>query len=202
MAALLILPLLAARMMLGCAEAPAPPVQPAAVPLGQRQLLLFQPDAQYYLSDPQPFPAAPETPLPEVLQALARQLSETYFASGNGEAPSGIQVVLQAIHTLPLPQNRRLTLVVVDLQDPRGAALQGFFQGSSGGQTTFHMLAATLLQPQLEPPLADGLFVLYNGGPFPALDHIDLRGIVIPAAVHASVGNAIYRRQRRQGPSP
>jgi hypothetical protein len=194
--------LLAAGALLGgCSEAPAPPSQPAAPTLGQRQLLRFQPDDQDYLADPEPFPLPPATPLPEVLQALARHLSKTYFAPDRNQASGGMRVDLQAIHYLSLPREGALTLVVVDLQDPDGEGLQAFFQGSSGAQTTFNMLAATLLQPQLDPPLADGLCVRYNGGPFPLLEHIDLRGIVTPAMVRRCVRNALYRRQRHIRPA-
>ena len=55
-----------------------------------------------------------------------------------------------------------------------------FFQGSGGGQTTFYILAATFMQPHLDPPLIDGLVLLYNGTLLPELDHINLRGILIP----------------------
>lgn len=54
-----------------------------------------------------------------------------------------------------------------------------FFQGSDGGAKTEAMICATLLQPQMDPPLLDGLIFLYNGAVLPSLDHVNLSGILI-----------------------
>ena len=55
------------------------------------------------------------------------------------------------------------------------------------------MLAATFLQPHLDPPLVDGLILLYNGEEFPTIDHVNLRGIVTPQAIRPVVTKALYR---------
>ena len=88
---------------------------------------------------------------------------------------------------------RDYRLAVINMIDPQLEALQNFFQGSSGGLTTFYMLTATFLQPQRDPPLADGLILLYNGDEFPATDHVNLQGIVTPQAIRAVVTNVLYR---------
>ena len=47
--------------------------------------------------------------------------------------------------------------------DTNSEAMSSFFHGSTGGQTTFHMLAAIFMQPHLSLPFLDGLILLYNG---------------------------------------
>jgi hypothetical protein len=90
-----------------------------------------------------------------------------------------------------------MRVVAVDLHDPQQTVWGNFFQGSAGGQTTYYLLAATLMQPQLNPPLADGLVVLYNGKAFPELDHIRFRGIVSAESVRPLVVRALQRRSPR-----
>jgi hypothetical protein len=80
--------------------------------------------------------------------------------------------------------------------DTDSVAMSSFFQGSTGGQTTFYMLAATFMQPQLTPPLLDGLVLFYNGKILPELDHINLSGILIPKAIEHIVRRAIQRGER------
>jgi hypothetical protein len=57
------------------------------------------------------------------------------------------------------------------------------------------MLTATFLQPHENPPLADGLILLYNGEDFPTFDHINFRGIVTPEAIRPVVEKVLYRHQ-------
>jgi hypothetical protein len=80
--------------------------------------------------------------------------------------------------------------------DTDSVAMSSFFQGSTGGQTTFYMLAATFMQPHLNPPLLDGLVLLYNGEILPELDHINLSGILIPRAIKHIAKRAIQRGKR------
>jgi hypothetical protein len=70
-------------------------------------------------------------------------------------------------------------------------AMSHFFQGSIGGQTTFSMLGATFIQPHLDPPLLDGLILLYNGETLQELDHINLSGILTPRLVKYVTRRAI-----------
>jgi hypothetical protein len=76
--------------------------------------------------------------------------------------------------------SRPLRIATVNMVDPDGFAMKYFFQGSGGGQTTFYILTATFMQPHMDPPLTDGLVLLYNGELLRELDHINLRGILTP----------------------
>jgi len=75
--------------------------------------------------------------------------------------------------------------------DKNEHAMKHFFQGSTGGQTTFSMLGATFIQPHLAPPLIDGLVIFYNGKTLPELDHINLSGILTPRLVRYVAKRAI-----------
>jgi hypothetical protein len=81
--------------------------------------------------------------------------------------------------------------------DVNNDALGYFFQGSTGGQTTFCMLTATFMQPHLDPPLLDGLVILYNGKLLAKLDHINLTGILTPRMVEYVTKRAILSTERK-----
>ncbi|MBL0713039.1 MAG: hypothetical protein JJV98_05000 [Desulfosarcina sp.] len=180
----------------GCPNSPAPPPASPDRPLGPAELLTFTPDANHYLAPGHLFPAEADTARKETLQRLADQLNRSYFGDGQEPAAAGIRIEVIGVYTIALP-HRPLHVVAVNLHDPGQAAWRDFFQGSAGGQTTYYLLAATLMQPQLSPPLADGLVVLYNGEAFPELDHIRFRGIVSAESVRPVVVKAIQRRQPR-----
>lgn len=185
----------AALLLAGCSAPPAgPPPAADGGPLGDFPLLTFEPDAERFLARPQPLEVPAGTTVRGALETLGRHLTEAYFGS-LPEAPGGVRIEVQALHLLPLG-SRFARVAVVDLVDPEARALTQFFQGSAGGQTTYCMVAATLLQPQHAPPLVDGLIVLYNGSEFPELDHIDLTGIVTPAPVRPVVAAALHRSGR------
>jgi hypothetical protein len=172
----------------GCPDTPYTPPQPSETRLGPVELLAFFPDEDHFLQLGHRFPLEPGLPLKEAIQQLADQLSRTYFT--DGEPASGIRIDVLGLYTIDLP-HRSMRMVAVDFHDPRQKAWRVFFQGSAGGQTTYYLLAATLMQPQLNPPLADGLVVLYNGAAFPELDHIRFRGIVSAESVRPVVLRAI-----------
>jgi hypothetical protein len=48
------------------------------------------------------------------------------------------------------------------------------------------------MQPHLEPPLLDGLVLLYNGQMLSELDHINLSGILTPRLFKYVARRAIY----------
>ncbi len=179
----------------GCPGADSPPPPAAETPLGAVELLTFIPDDEYYLLPGHRYPLEPATPLREAFQRLADQLARVYFDDGRTPAAE-IRLEVIGFHTIDLP-HRAMRVVAVNLHDPRQTAWGAFFQGSAGGQTTYYLLAATLMQPQLTPPLADGLVVLYNGEAFPELDHIRFRGIVSAESVRPAVVRAIQRRPPR-----
>lgn len=176
----------------GCPDTPPTPPPPSETRLGPVGLLTFAPDEDHFLQPGQRFPLAPGLPLKAAIQRLADQLNRAYFIAD--EPASGIRIDVLGVYTIDLP-HRSMRVVAVDFHDPRQKAWGVFFQGSAGGQTTYYLLSATLMQPQLIPPLADGLVVLYNGTAFPELDHIRFRGIVSAESVRPVVLRAIQRHQ-------
>lgn len=179
-------------VVVGCAE-PAPTPSAPKDRIGPVTAYVFEPDAQDYLADPQPYSLDPAMSVQEALTALAGHLSRTYFnRDTDGEPPIAFEIL--EVHRLVLP-HRAYRVAVVNMVDPQLEARRVFFQGSAGGQTTFSMLSATLLQPQMTPPLADGLILLYNGEAFPETDHVNFRGIVTPDAVRPAVIKALFHYQ-------
>jgi hypothetical protein len=182
----------------GCSSPPQPPESTLDEPIGVVDAYFFEPDAQHYLSAPHPFPLDPAMTVEDALAALAGHLSRTYFnRTPGGDPPIHFEIV--KVYRLALPQ-RVVRVAVINMIDPQLEALQVFFQGSAGGQTTYYMLTATLFQPQLTPPLVDGLILLYNGDAFPEIDHVNLRGIVTPQAARAVVSKALFR-YGKEGPA-
>ncbi len=181
--------LVAGAMVVGCPGADVTPPGPDRPVLGEVALLTFLPDDNRYLLPGHRYPLAPQTPLEEAFQRLADQLTRTYFNDGL-ETAAAIRIEVLGHYHIDLP-HRAMRVVAVNLHDPKQTAWHTHFQGSAGGQTTYYLLAATLMQPQLTPPLADGLVVLYNGDAFPDLDHIRFRGIVSAEAVRPVVLRAI-----------
>ncbi len=185
--------LLVAGLCLGaCPAAETTPPAPAETPIGPVELLTFKPDDDHYLLADHRYPLEPTVSLKNAFQHLADELNRSYFNDGQGP-PSDIRIEILGLYSIDLP-HRSLRVVAVNLRDVRQAAWTSFFQGSAGGQTTYYLLAATLMQPQLTPPLADGLVVLYNGEAFPELDHIRFRGIVSAESIRPVVIRAIQRR--------
>ena len=186
-------------MLWGCPGSPEPRESALVDRIGSIVCYVFEPDAQEYLAAPQRFPLSEEMSSAAALTALGTHLSQNYFNSDPGGETPPIRFEVLGVHRLPV-SHRPYRLAVINMIDPQLEALQGFFQGSAGGQTTFYMLTATFLQPHLDPPLADGLILLYNGEEFPVFDHINLRGILTPEVIRPVVNNVLYRN-RRQAPA-
>jgi hypothetical protein len=163
--------------------------------IGDLELYMFSPDRQHFLSNAQPFTLPPSTSRRDALDRLGGHLAETYFQSTYTEEITNIRFEVMGIDEIGNP-SRPLRIATVNLVDPGGYAMKYFFQGSGGGQATFYILAATFMQPHLDPPLIDGLVLLYNGGMLPELDHINLRGILTPRLVHHVTKRAINGSKR------
>jgi hypothetical protein len=160
--------------------------------IGDINLYTFSSHDQYFLSDAQPFPLSADTSIDDALTSLGKHLSETYFVHEHMDPQSKIMFEVIEIHAIPnLPDTLRVA--VINMVDMEGYAMKYFFQGSTGAQTTFCMLGATFIQPQLDPPLLDGLIILYNGKPLPELDHINLSGILTPRLFKYVAKRAISR---------
>ena len=94
--------LAAALLLAGC---PAPPAGPSPAadggPLGDFPLLTFEPDAERFLTRPQPLEVPAGTTVRGALEALGRHLAGAYFGS-LPEAPGGVRIEVKALHLLPL----------------------------------------------------------------------------------------------------
>lgn len=178
----------------GCTEPPEPQESAPDDRIGAIVAYVFEPDPQEYLTSPHPFPLSPHLSPEEALTALGTHLSQNYFISDPDGATPSIRLEVQDVHHFPA-HHRTYRLAVINMIDPEQEALQGFFQGSAGGQTTFYMLAATFLQPHLDPPLADGLILLYNGEEFPEIDHVNFRGIVTTERIRPVVKRVLHRHR-------
>lgn len=181
-------------ILLSCTGPTETPAPTPADRIGSMAAYVYAPDSQDYLTAPQSFPLTPEMSPAEALTALGSHLSRTYFGSDPDTEALPIRFEVLRVHRFPVAQ-RSYRVAVINMIDPQLAARQGFFQGSAGGQTTFYMLTATFLQPHEDPPLADGLILLYNGEDFPAFDHINFRGIVTPEAIRPVVEKVLYRHR-------
>lgn len=164
--------------------------------IGDVKLYTFSSDDEYFLSNAQPFILPPETSLRDALNSLGRHLSETYFSETYTNDLTDIHFEVLGIERISTP-TRPLLTAVINMVDVNNNALGCFFQGSTGGQVTFHMLTATFMQPHLDPPLLDGLVILYNGKLLAELDHINLSGLLIPRLVEYVAERAIYKTERK-----
>lgn len=163
--------------------------------IGELELYTFSPDRQHFLSNARPFTLPPGTSPRDALDRLGGHLAETYFQSTYTEEITDIRFDVTGIDKIGTP-SRPLRIATVNMVDPGGYAMKYFFQGSGGGQTTFYILAATFMQPHLDPPLIDGLVLLYNGEMLPELDHINLQGILTPRLVRYVANRAINDGKR------
>jgi hypothetical protein len=171
------------------------PTAPSQV-IGEVELYTFTPHGQDLLSNAQPLILPPDTLLIDVLEALGRDLAGNYFLKTYTDKQTDIHFEVLRVDEIPTP-SRPLRIAVVNMVDTHRDAMKYFFQGSAGGQTTFYMLAGTLMQPHLSPPLLDGLVLLYNDKILPELDHINLMGILTPRSVQHVAKRAIQGARRK-----
>jgi len=163
--------------------------------IGEIEAFTFTPDQQHLLSNAQPFPLSSGTALEDALERLGGHLADSYFRETYTQKKTNIRFEVVDIDTITTP-SRSLRIATVNMVDPDRDAVSYFFQGSAGARTTFYLLAATFLQPHLDPPLLDGLVLLYNGKILPELDHINLAGILTPRTVQHAAERAIDEGDR------
>ena len=178
----------------GCSNNKAP--QGSSEIIGEVDLYTFTPNDHYFLSDAQPFILPPSTSVIDALERLGRDLAKNYFSKTYRDEVTDIHFEIISIDEIGTP-SRPFRIAVINMIDTNGYAMSYFFQGSAGGQTTFHMLVATFLQPHLSPPLLDGLVLLYNGKILPELDHISLTGVLVPRSVEHVAKRAIHGMKRK-----
>lgn len=175
-----------------------PDKSPQDIPqvIGNVKLYTFSSDDQYFLSNAQPFILPPKLSLRDALDSLGRHLSKTYFSETYTNDLTDIHFEVLRIDRISTP-SRPLLTAIINMVDVNNDALSYFFQGSTGGQTTFCMLTATFMQPHLDPPLLDGLVILYNGKLLAKLDHINLTGLLTPRLVEYVAKRAILSMERK-----
>ena len=189
--------LMTSIFLISClADDPDKPFPNGPQVIGNVNLYTFSSDDQYFLSNAQPFILPPKTSLRDALDSLGRHLSKTYFSRSYTNALTDIHFEVLRIDRLSTP-SRPLLTAIVNMVDVNNDALSYFFQGSTGGQTTFCMLTATFIQPHLDPPLLDGLVILYNGKLLAKLDHINLTGLLTPRLVEYVAKRAILSMERK-----
>ena len=157
----------------------------------------FSPDDQNYLKDAQPIIIPAGTPLKKALDSLGRHLVESYFSKTYIGQRTDIHFDVRQIYEIATP-TRMLRVAVVNMVDPDRIAERCFFQGSIGGQITFYMIVSMFLQPHLDPPLLDGLVLLYNNQEPPGFVHINLKGILTPRLAFHVASRAITDTQQQR----
>lgn len=171
----------------GCTPDPKKETDP---PIGSAPLLTFSVHTEAYIAAPQQMDLPADTPLSSALDHLGKHLSKNYFSKSGQPEPRSLRFVVRAITFVPGGEHP-LRVATIDMIDPNQSALVDFFQGSTGAQCTFYLVASTFLQPQRDPPLLNGLLLLYNGKPFPVMDHVQLTEIVVPEQVRWTVLRAL-----------
>jgi len=187
--------LVATSLSIGCFDGPEKDIQEPSQILGEVELYTFSPDQEHLLSNAQPFRLSPHTTLKDALNSLGQHLSDTYFKKTYTGKATKIHFDVVRVNEIAVP-SRPLRIATVNMVDPEKDAMGYFFQGSAGARTTFYMIGATFMQPHLNPPLLDGLALLYNGEMLPELDHINVEGILIPRLVKRVTKQAIHRIKR------
>ncbi|MFZ7128637.1 MAG: hypothetical protein ACOWWM_20990 [Desulfobacterales bacterium] len=173
----------------GCSAESPGPENPS---IGHVPVMTFSTHPDHLIDAPKQFQLPPETTLSEALEALGRQLRDSYFADASRPESNALRFEVRALVSMPAG-SEPARVAVIDIVDPAGDTLAPYLQGSLGGQSTFHILAATFLQPQRVPPLLDGLLLLHNGKRFPVMDHVQLSEIVVPERVGRAVRLAMER---------
>jgi hypothetical protein len=175
----------------GCYESSVTPRPEPNQTIGDKELYSFSSDDQFFLSNAQPYVLPSNTSIEEALTSLGKHLSRSYFSHSLTDRESEIRFEVVGLYNIPV-KPAPLRIAIINMIDRDRYALNHFFQGSTGGQTTFAMIGATFIQPHLNPPLLDGLIILYNGDSLPELDHINLSGILTPRLVRYVAKRAIY----------
>jgi len=128
----------------------------------------------------------------EILDSTASFLSNTYFLTSNKyyKGKQKINIELKGIAEINLP-DRTYLVATVNIDDPDKICMTTYFQGSSGGFSTFLLLVSNLMQPQLEIPLLDGIIFLYNNEELKNMDHINLEGLISEREIDNKVREAV-----------
>ena len=192
---LFLLMIVTTSLAFGCFDSTENAAQKPSQSLDKVELYTFSPDQQYLLSNAQPFPLPPHTSLTDALNSLGQHLATTYFQKTYTGKTTKIRFEVVRVNEIDIP-SRSLRIATINIVDSDTDAMQYFFQGSAGARTTFYIIGATFMQSHLNPPLLDGLVLLYNGEMLPELDHINVDGILTPRLVQHVTKRAIREIKR------
>lgn len=114
----------------------------------------------------------------QILDSLASFLTANYFVPKNKYYQNKAKISINIDSIIAFKSaDKQYRIAVVNIQDSDKICMTSYFQGSSGGQNTFLMLTANLMQPQLKDPILDGIIFLYNNSELKDMDHISLQGV-------------------------
>jgi len=134
--------------------------------------------------------------LSDTFVILGQKLATIYLAKTYNGMATDIRFEIAKVEEFRIPSHK-LRIALVNMVDQEEDAVRYFFQGSACSQTSLYRLTATFLQPQLNPPLLDGLVLIYNGNLLSELDHINLAGILTPRLPLQVTERAIHRAKRK-----
>ena len=128
----------------------------------------------------------------EILDSITSFLTSTYFVPKNEyyKNKAKINIEIDSLFSINAP-DRVYRIAVININDPDEICLHYYFQGSSGGYSTFLTLVANLMQPQKEIPLLDGIIFLYNKKELREMDHINLDGLISEREIDNRIKKAI-----------
>ena len=156
--------------------------------LGDLELYTFSIDSTWQIGNPKPFILSNEAKITDVLDALGKYLSETYFYKIEIYTTiiTNIKFEVLKVEEIQTPI-RSFRIATINLIDPEELCMGYFFQGSTGGHFTASMITANFTQPHLDTPLLDGLIILYNGQVLKRMDHINLERIIVPGDIRLTI---------------
>jgi hypothetical protein len=153
--------------------------------IGPVELYEFEPSAYYPLGKAHRLNIDPNFTVENVIDTLIYVLNNyDYFQKYN------IFFEKVKIEEIVFP-NKIFRIGIINIIDTEKTALGIHFQGSTGGATTNMLISSTLIQPQLDDPLLEGLIITYNNEVLFEMDHVDFDRIIPPAESERAAINAI-----------
>jgi hypothetical protein len=126
------------------------------------------------------------TLLDTMLEYLTTSFFNNQYKSYKEKSPVNLQNL--GLKNIKAGQ-RDYILATVNIEDKDNVCMTSYFQGTTGAYTTFLMIVANILQPQLNEALIDGLIILYNNKELEELSHINLSGII----TYKEIRDKVYR---------
>jgi hypothetical protein len=125
-----------------------------------------------------------------LLDTVLKYLTTSFFNNQYESYKEKSQIELQNLGLDNIKAGQRdYILAIVNIEDKDSVCMTSYFQGTTGAYTTFLMIVANILQPQLSDAMIDGLIVLYNKKELEELSHINLSGII----TYKEIRDQVYR---------